>query len=247
MRGSAMSGAPTCIGTIQLASPTKAGMTAPKIITSACMVVMALKSAGSRNCKPGLNSSARISIANRAADEEHDAAEHQVQRADVLVVGRREPALPEAVRLVVVVIVVRRARRVRCGPCRYLAGMILLIIRGPPPRYGRCPASLPARSAPAPWPCRGRQRLARGRRAAAAASPAWRPCSHFSKSALAAHLDHDGHEAVVAAAQLGALAAVGAGLVRVDLEPGLVDEARDRILLDGERRHPPGMDDILRR
>ena len=63
MRGSAMSGAPICIGIIQLARPTKAGMTAPKIITSACIVVIELKNAGSRNCRPGLNSSARISIA----------------------------------------------------------------------------------------------------------------------------------------------------------------------------------------
>ena len=64
MRGSAMSGAPTCIGTIQLASPTNAGMTAPKIMISACIVVMVLNSAGSTNCSPGLNSSARITIAN---------------------------------------------------------------------------------------------------------------------------------------------------------------------------------------
>ncbi len=35
MRGSAMSGAPICMGIIQFAKPTKAGMTAPKIMTSA--------------------------------------------------------------------------------------------------------------------------------------------------------------------------------------------------------------------
>src|SRR3546814_5743472 len=35
MRGSAMSGAPICNGIIQLPRPTKAGMIAPKIITSA--------------------------------------------------------------------------------------------------------------------------------------------------------------------------------------------------------------------
>ena len=40
MRGSAMSGAPTCIGIIQFARPVQAGMTAPKIMISACMVVM---------------------------------------------------------------------------------------------------------------------------------------------------------------------------------------------------------------
>ena len=39
MRGSAMSGAPICSGTIQLARPTNEGMTAPKIMTRACTVV----------------------------------------------------------------------------------------------------------------------------------------------------------------------------------------------------------------
>ena len=63
MRGSAMSGAPICIGIIQLARPTKAGITAPKIMTSACTVVIELKNSGSTNCRPGLNSSARITIA----------------------------------------------------------------------------------------------------------------------------------------------------------------------------------------
>jgi hypothetical protein len=35
-RGSAMSGAPTCSGIIQFARPVHAGMTPPKIISSAC-------------------------------------------------------------------------------------------------------------------------------------------------------------------------------------------------------------------
>ena len=38
-------------------------MTAPKIMISACMVVMELKNCGSTNCMPGLNSSARITMA----------------------------------------------------------------------------------------------------------------------------------------------------------------------------------------
>ena len=63
MRGSAMSGAPICSGTIQLARPTNAGMTAPKIMTSACIVVMELKNIGSTSCRPGLNNSARITMA----------------------------------------------------------------------------------------------------------------------------------------------------------------------------------------
>ena len=62
-RGSAMSGAPTCIGIIQFARPVQAGITAPKIISSACIVVIELKNAGSTNCRPGWNSSARMTSA----------------------------------------------------------------------------------------------------------------------------------------------------------------------------------------
>ena len=64
MRGSAMSAAPICIGIIQFARPTVAGITAPKTMTSACMVVIWLKTAGFRSCSPGWNSSARIMNAN---------------------------------------------------------------------------------------------------------------------------------------------------------------------------------------
>ena len=116
MRGSAMSGAPIIIGTIQLARPTNAGMTAPKIMTSACIVVISLKNSGCTNCRPGLNSSARITIAIAAADEEHRQREDEVQRADVLVVGREQPAMEEAVRLVIVVVV--RVMRVTGGGWR---------------------------------------------------------------------------------------------------------------------------------
>ncbi len=63
MRGSAMSGAPTCSGIIQLASPTVAGMTAPNTMISACTVVIVLKKPGSTSCMPGMNSSARITSA----------------------------------------------------------------------------------------------------------------------------------------------------------------------------------------
>src|SRR4051794_5381594 len=66
MRGSAMSGAPTCSGIIQFASPTKPGMIAPKIITSACSVVIWLKKYGCTNCKPGAASSVRITAENAA-------------------------------------------------------------------------------------------------------------------------------------------------------------------------------------
>ena len=59
-RGSAMSGEPIIMGISQLASPVKAGMTPPKIITSACMVVISLKKVGLTSCRPGWNSSARM-------------------------------------------------------------------------------------------------------------------------------------------------------------------------------------------
>jgi hypothetical protein len=60
MRGSAMSGAPIISGIIQLPRPTKAGMTAPKIMTRACTVVIWLKNSGLTICMPGMNSSARM-------------------------------------------------------------------------------------------------------------------------------------------------------------------------------------------
>jgi hypothetical protein len=63
MRGSAMSGAPICSGIIQFASPTNAGITAPKIMMSAWLVVIELKNIGSTSCRPGWNSSARMIIA----------------------------------------------------------------------------------------------------------------------------------------------------------------------------------------
>jgi hypothetical protein len=63
MRGSAMSGAPIIIGISQLANPTQAGMTAPNTMISACMVVIWLKNSGCTSCRPGMNSSALITIA----------------------------------------------------------------------------------------------------------------------------------------------------------------------------------------
>ena len=63
MRGKAMSGAPIIIGIIQFARPTKAGMTAPNTITSACIVVIELKNSGCTNCSPGVISSERMTSA----------------------------------------------------------------------------------------------------------------------------------------------------------------------------------------
>ena len=63
MRGNAISGAPIIIGIIQLARPTNAGMTAPKTMISACMVVIWLKNSGCTNCRPGCISSERMTSA----------------------------------------------------------------------------------------------------------------------------------------------------------------------------------------
>ena len=62
---------------------------------SACMVVIELKNCGSTNCMPGLNSSRRMTIAIAPPMKNIDAGEHQVHRADVLVVGGVHPAPPK--------------------------------------------------------------------------------------------------------------------------------------------------------
>jgi heme/copper-type cytochrome/quinol oxidase subunit 2 len=59
------------------------------------------------------------------------------------------------------------------------------------------------------------------------------------------NVDNDRHEPMVAAAQLDALAAVEAGLLLVHVEPHLVHVAGDGVLLDAERRHPPGVNDVV--
>ncbi|MNO68088.1 hypothetical protein D3C76_589090 [compost metagenome] len=64
IRGRAMSGAPIISGIIQLARPTKAGITAPNTMIRPCMVVIWLKNSGWTICRPGWNSSARITMAN---------------------------------------------------------------------------------------------------------------------------------------------------------------------------------------
>ena len=102
MRGSAMSGAPSCNGIIQFASPTNAGMTAPKIMISACIVVMVVEESRIDDLQAWLEELGADHHRHRAADKEHHAREHQVQRADVLVIGSKQPAL-DAGRLPVVV------------------------------------------------------------------------------------------------------------------------------------------------
>ena len=63
IRANAMSGAPIISGICQLANPTAAGMIAPNTMMSPCSDVIWLNRSGSRICRPGSNSSARISIA----------------------------------------------------------------------------------------------------------------------------------------------------------------------------------------
>ena len=63
MRAKAMSDAPICKGIIQFAKPTKAGMMAPNTMMRPCMVVSWLNNSGLTNCRPGWNSSARMSKA----------------------------------------------------------------------------------------------------------------------------------------------------------------------------------------
>ena len=64
MRANAMSAAPICIGIIQFAKPTNAGMIAPNTMIRPCIVVNWLNSSGLKNCRPGWNSSRRISSAS---------------------------------------------------------------------------------------------------------------------------------------------------------------------------------------
>jgi hypothetical protein len=91
IRAKAMSGAPIISGTCQLAKPTAAGMIAPKIMMRPCSVVSELKNSGWTICRPGWTARRGWS-AHAAANEEHSQREQQVQRADVLVVGRGDPA-----------------------------------------------------------------------------------------------------------------------------------------------------------
>ncbi len=53
----------------------------------------------------------------------------------------------------------------------------------------------------------------------------------------------DGHVAVLLAADLAALPAVDAGLV--GLEPGVLHEARDAVLVDAQLRHVPAVDHVV--
>ena len=116
MRGKAMSGAPIISGTNQLPKPPIiAGMTVKKTMISPCAVISTFQwwvhsskfavpapigQARLSTWMPGSISSQRMIPEMRAADHAGDDREDQIERADVLVVGRHEPADEEA-RLVV--------------------------------------------------------------------------------------------------------------------------------------------------
>ncbi len=244
MRGSAMSGAPTCIGIIQLASPTKAGMTAPKIMISACMVVRVLNSAGSTNCRPGLNSSARITMA-------------KVPPTKNMMQLNTRYSVPMSLWLVVVT---QRPQK-PCGlwswaswasACSRMGHVTVLAEES----FSRL---LPVSGCGET--CRSALDVQPSARALSRALPAavWRGAARMlppeppsaaratSRNQPCCDLHHDRHEAMIASAQLGALTAIDADLVGVGVEPGLIDKARDRVLLDRQRRHPPRMDDVLAR
>lgn len=59
----AISGAPIIMGNSQFANPTVPGITTPKTIIKACIVVIELKNCGSTYCRPGAINSARITMA----------------------------------------------------------------------------------------------------------------------------------------------------------------------------------------
>ena len=96
MRGNAMSGAPIISGTNQLPKPPIiAGITMKKIMIRPCAVTNTLKVCASwKNWTPGYISSMRMAIDIARADDAREDREHQVHRADVLVVGRIDPAPP---------------------------------------------------------------------------------------------------------------------------------------------------------
>ena len=96
MRGSAMSGAPTCIGIIQLARPDPGRHHAAEDHDQRMHGGHRVEELRIDELQAGLEQLGADHHRHRAADEEHDAGEHQVQRADVLVVGGQHPAPDEA-------------------------------------------------------------------------------------------------------------------------------------------------------
>ena len=119
MRGNAMSGAPIISGTIQLPKPPiMAGMTMKKIMIRPCAVTNTSYSCGlGKIWMPGFCNSMRMAIDMHAADHAGHDREHQVHRADVLVV-RGVDETPPAGRVVGVVVMCAVGSRVVSHRCR---------------------------------------------------------------------------------------------------------------------------------
>src|SRR5690606_18231518 len=249
MRGRAMSGAAVCSGIIQLPRPTKAGMIAPKIITSACMVVIWLKNWGSTSCRPGIASSLRITTENPAPmiTIVKLKSRYSVPMSLWLVEKNQRSMKPclgpwsswtwapsAAAGYVDMMLPTSDAWSVcACGrsACRGDGGLRVH------PRGGGSGFGLGLRGG------RGLHGRGCGRGGRRRRVPGPLRRQPLAELGLGHRLHHDRHEAVVLAAKLGALAAVDA--LPLDVGPGLVDDAGDRVLLPAQRRHPPGVDDVV--
>src|SRR5690606_10288021 len=212
MRGRAMSGAPIIIGIIQFARPTNAGMIAPKIMIRPCIVVISLNSSGRSNCSPGWNNSVRISIAI-------------VPPTKNIVSEKIRYSVPMSLWLVV------NSQRCRkpCGlsswtDASWMAAASWAMVWNLWENVDASALRLGDRHRGGGGG-RGRRGfgLLRGK--------------PLLELGLGYGMNHDRHEAVVLAAQFGALAAIHAR--RADLGPPAVDDARDRVLLPTQARHPP--------
>ena len=142
IRGKAMSGAPIMIGTNQLPKPPIiAGMTMKKTMIRPCAVISTFQMVQRHSSKfavPAPIGQARFEIldarlgqlpahhaGDAAADDAREDREDQVERADVLVVGRHEPADEEARLVVRVVMRVMRLVRPRDGAASAVVSVMI--------------------------------------------------------------------------------------------------------------------------
>src|SRR4051794_15018910 len=228
-RGKATSGAPICSGMIALAQPAKAGVANSSSMIRPCIVNAWLYSFGVLNtCRPGVYSSARISMASRPP-----------MKKKIIVVNRYR--LPMVLWSVVVI------HRTTIAPLRSLGRTPWLCVSGARVAVmSLAPGAVDAVGGPAghsPGPRRGVAAPEVGVELAGLPERA-QLLDVSLVLRLRDHLDVEEHLGVVLAAQLGALAAERAGLRRHDLE--LVPDARDHVHLVEEGRDPEGVVDVAR-
>ena len=209
MRGNAMSGAPIISGTNQLPKPPIiAGITMKKIMIRPCAVTNTLNSCGlGKNWMPGFCSSRRMAIDSRPPITPAIDREHQVHRADVLVV-RRIDETPPSGRMMLVSVVGVVAPRAVIARHRYCPSTLVVVARC----IFAC-ATFRAAAATAVG------------RAVVAGIFLLRLIEPGCVILLADDVHHDRHEGVILAAQFRALAVICA--FALGLEPGLVDAARE--------------------